>query len=129
MIAPLASHRRLAGGAIGRRQRRWAMSSGLNAISRPLVRESAPMVARSRNRTVANGDSTTLVVRRCFQSSPGKSKNAVSRACWQSAKRPSRILGLILCREDPGGFALRAVFDVQEVDRSEGDARSCLRPH
>ena len=36
------------------------MSSGLNAISRPLVRESAPLVARSRDRTVANADSTTL---------------------------------------------------------------------
>ena len=50
-----------------RRQRCWVMSSSSNAISSPLVREPAPLVARSRSRTVANGDSITLVVRRCFQ--------------------------------------------------------------
>ena len=46
----------------------------LNAISSPLVLEPAPLVARSRKRTVANGDSITLVVRRCFQCSAGNSK-------------------------------------------------------
>jgi hypothetical protein len=49
------------------------MSSSLNAISNPLVLEPAPLVARSRKRTVAKGDSMTLVVRRCFQCSAGKS--------------------------------------------------------
>ena len=36
------------------------MSSSLNAISRPLDLEPAPLVARSRSRTVANGDSMEL---------------------------------------------------------------------
>jgi hypothetical protein len=31
------------------------------------VRDPAPFVTRCRRRTVANGDSTTLLVRRCFQ--------------------------------------------------------------
>jgi len=42
------------------------------------VREPAPLVTRVRRRTVENGDSTTLVVRRCFQCSAGKSKNVSS---------------------------------------------------
>src|SRR5580704_1657122 len=42
------------------------MSSSLKAISSPLALEPAPVVVRSRSRTVTNGDSITLVVRRCF---------------------------------------------------------------
>src|ERR1019366_9390703 len=60
-----------------RRQRCWVMSSSLNAISRPLVLEPAPRVARSRSRTVANGDSITLVVRRCFQNAASDPRQLV----------------------------------------------------
>jgi len=42
------------------------------------VREPAPFVTRCRARTVANGDSTTFDVRKCFQCSAGKSKNVGS---------------------------------------------------
>src|SRR5271168_1838209 len=56
------------------------MSSSLNAISKPLVLEPAPLLVRSRRRTVANGDSITLVVRRCFQCSAGKSKKLTRRS-------------------------------------------------
>lgn len=42
------------------------------------VREPAPFVTRWRSRTVANGDSITLDVRRCFQCSAGKSKKVRS---------------------------------------------------
>jgi len=56
------------------------MSSSLKAINSPLVLEPAPLVARSRKRTVANGDSITLVVRRCFQCSAGKSKKPTRRS-------------------------------------------------
>ena len=45
----------------------------LKAISSPFVREPAPFVTRCRSRTVANGDSITFDVRRCFQCSAGKS--------------------------------------------------------
>jgi hypothetical protein len=45
----------------------------------PFVREPAPFVTRWRSRTVANGDSITFDVRRCFQCSAGKSKK-VSKA-------------------------------------------------
>jgi hypothetical protein len=38
----------------------------------------APFVTRCRSRTVANGDSMTLLVLRCFQCSAGKSKNVSS---------------------------------------------------
>src|ERR1035437_7547086 len=69
------------------------MSSSLNAISRPLVLEPAPRVARSRSRTVANGDSITLVVRRCFQCSAGKSKKVTSRS--QLAVSDSTALGYL----------------------------------
>src|SRR6202023_2418161 len=62
------------------RQRSCTISSSLNAISSPLVLEPAPLVARSRKRTVANGDSITLVVRRCFQCSAGKSKKVIRRS-------------------------------------------------
>jgi len=44
------------------------------------VREPAPFVTRWRSRTVANGDSMTLLVRRCFQCSAGKLKNVSSAA-------------------------------------------------
>src|ERR1700676_4916333 len=67
------------------------MSSSLNAISSPLVLEPAPLLARSRKRTVANGDSITLVVRRCFQCSAGKSKKVTSRS--QLAVSDSTALG------------------------------------
>ena len=63
----LTSGRRWA--RLRRRHRRCAMSSSLYAISRPFVREPAPLVTRCRNRTVANGDSITFVVRRCVQCS------------------------------------------------------------
>src|SRR5262245_52522363 len=54
-----------------RRQWACAASSSLNAIVKPAVREPAPFVTRSRNRTVANVDSIGFVVRRCFQWSAG----------------------------------------------------------
>jgi hypothetical protein len=57
-----------------------AISSSLKAINSPLVLELAPLVARSRSRTVANGDSIALVVRGCFQCSAGKSKKLTSRS-------------------------------------------------
>jgi hypothetical protein len=56
------------------------MASSLKAMSNPLVRDPAPLVARSRSRTVANADSITLVVRKCFQCSAGKSKKVVRRS-------------------------------------------------
>src|SRR5262245_6732781 len=40
----------------------------------PFVRDPAPFVTRWRSRTVANVDSITLLVRRCFQCSAGNSK-------------------------------------------------------
>jgi hypothetical protein len=51
------------------------MSSSLKAIRSPFVRDPAPFVTRWRSRTVANGDSITFDVHRCFQCSTGKSKN------------------------------------------------------
>jgi hypothetical protein len=54
------------------------MTNNLYAIKNPLVREPAPFVTRCRNRTVLNGDSTGLVVRRWIQCSAGKSKNVNS---------------------------------------------------
>ena len=42
------------------------------------MRDPAPFVTLGRNRAVANGDSITLDVRRCFQCSAGKSKNVRS---------------------------------------------------
>jgi hypothetical protein len=45
-----------------------------------LVLEPAPLVARSRKRTVAKGDSMTLVVRKCFQCSAGKSNKVTRRS-------------------------------------------------
>src|SRR2546425_3822486 len=48
-----------------------ATCSSLNAITSPAVREPAPFVTPSRNRTVANVDSIGFVVRRCFQCSAG----------------------------------------------------------
>ena len=65
--------------ALIRRHRFWAISSSLNAMSNPFTREPAPLVTRCRSRTVAKGDSITLVVRRCCQCSAGKSKK-VSRS-------------------------------------------------
>jgi len=62
----------------------------LNAISKPLVLEPTPLVARARSRTVANGDSMTLVVRRC---SAGKSKNVTRRS--QLATSNSTGLGYL----------------------------------
>ena len=47
--------------------------------SRPFG-EPAPFVTRWRSRTVANGDSMTFDVRRCFQCSAGKSKKVSSAA-------------------------------------------------
>ena len=44
------------------------------------MREPAPFVTRCPSRTVANGDSITLLVRRCVQCSAGKSKNVSSAA-------------------------------------------------
>ena len=64
--------------------RRCAMSSSLYAISRPFVRDPAPLVTRCRNRTVANGDSITFVVRRC-----------VGHQC--SAWPPESRTGTLLC--------------------------------
>lgn len=50
----------------------------LYAISSALVLDPAPFVTCCRRRTVANGDSITFDVRRCFQCSAGKSKNVSS---------------------------------------------------
>jgi hypothetical protein len=50
----------------------------LKAIVIAFNRDPAPFVTRCRRRTVANGDSTTLLVRRCFQCSAGKSKKVSS---------------------------------------------------
>jgi hypothetical protein len=55
-------------------------ASSLNAMSNPLVLVPAPLVTRSRKRTVAKADSMTLVVRRCFQCSAGKSKKLTRRS-------------------------------------------------
>ena len=44
----------------------------------PLVLAPAPFVTRWRSRTVANGDSITLEVRRCVQCGAGKSKKVSS---------------------------------------------------
>jgi hypothetical protein len=58
-----------------------------------LVLEPAPRVARSRSRTVTNGDSMTLVVRRCFQCSAGKLKKVTRRS--QGATSDSTALGYL----------------------------------
>ena len=68
------------------------MSSSLNT-SKPLVLEPAPLVARSRSHTVAKGGSMTLVVRRCFQCSAGKSKKVIRRS--QLATSDSTALGYL----------------------------------
>jgi len=56
-----------------------------------LVLEPAPLVTRSRKRTVAKAGSITLVVRRCFQCSAGKSKKLTKRS--QFAASDSTALG------------------------------------
>jgi len=55
------------------RQRSSAIASSLNAIISAFMREPAPLVTRCRRRTVANGDSMMLVVRRWRLCSAGKS--------------------------------------------------------
>jgi hypothetical protein len=49
-------------------------------FARPLVLEPPPLVTRSHKRTVANADSNTLVVRKCFQCSAGNSKKRTRRS-------------------------------------------------
>jgi hypothetical protein len=51
----------------------------------PLRPRRGPLLTRCRNRTVLNGDSTGLVVRKCSQCSAGKSKN-VSRFSWSRSR-------------------------------------------
>jgi hypothetical protein len=63
------------------------------------VREPAPFVTRWRSRTVANGDSMTVLVRRCFHVRPGSRRTsaarrsaAARRACsppFRGARTPS----------------------------------------
>jgi hypothetical protein len=104
------------------------MSSNLNAISNPLVLEPAPLVARSRSRTVANGDSMTLVVRRCFQCSAGKSKKVTRRSQWAASELDRLgVLGLILRLETrPCGLAVSAGLGVHHLVQRALGAR--LKP-
>ena len=53
------------------RHRACAMSRSLYAIKSPFVRDPAPFVTRWRSRTVANGDSITFEVLRCFHAYEG----------------------------------------------------------
>src|SRR5262249_52570184 len=54
-------------------------------MRRPFVLDPAPFVTRWRRRTVANGDSITFEVLRCFQCAAGKSKK-VSRTSASCSK-------------------------------------------
>ncbi len=58
-------------GALTIRQRRCADSISLKAIARAAVFDPWPLVTFVRSRTVANVDSTGLVVRRCTQCPAG----------------------------------------------------------
>jgi hypothetical protein len=67
------------------------------------VRDPAPLVTRWHSRTVANGDSITFDVRRCFQCSAGKSKNVSSTSA--SFSRVVTAFGVL--RAVLGGEPLR----------------------
>ena len=99
------------------------MSSSLNAISSPLVLEPAPLVARSRSRTVANGDSMMLVVRRVLPVLGGKIEER-DQAFPVGGKRLDRlgVLGLILRLETRScGLAIGAPLGVHHfVQRALG---------
>src|ERR1019366_9109240 len=89
----------------GAHLRCWAMSSSLNAISRPLVLEPAPRVARSRSRTVANGDSITLVVVRSdVQLHPEMPVAALAGLFHLGVAAVAGILGRTRRRDDGRGM-------------------------
>jgi hypothetical protein len=87
------------------------MSSSLKAISKPLVLEPAPLVARSRKRTVAKGDSMTLVVPML-----GGEVEESNRALPVGDQRLDRlgVLGLIL-RLKTCGLAVGAGLGVHHL--------------
>ena len=83
---PPRPHQRLHVRPVSRCHCRCAISSSLNAINRPFVREPVPFITRCRSRTVANGDSIRFDVRRCRQCSAKQSEKA-SRAPRSAARQ------------------------------------------